>query len=221
AAATDLHEAALAALIERVDTHGETTRWGFPSPMAWLRTRLGMREARAKERLSLARQHQRLPITVERHTSGTLSYGYAATVAGAVTRLSDEDCAAAEEILLDLADQGLSPGRVAAFGERITDLIAEHNGTERPDEDSRRGYQRSWIDSTRSLDGGRFIKGWLNAEDAATWDTALATLAKPAGADDCRDLAERTAAALTTVLAGGHQAAKVTVIVDLDTLTGG
>ncbi|WP_346042154.1 HNH endonuclease signature motif containing protein, partial [Actinomadura chokoriensis] len=41
------------------------------------------------------------------------------------------------------------------------------------------------------------------------------------GTDDHRDQAERTAAALSSVLSGGHKATKVTVICDLDTLTGG
>ncbi len=100
-------------------------------------------------------------------------------------------------------------------------MIAERDGTEQPDADSRRGYERSWIDSTRSLDGDRYIKGWLNAEDAAIWDGTLGPLAKPTGTDDPRDLSERTAAALTSVLSGGHRTTKVTVICDLDTLTGG
>ncbi|MFG2087256.1 MULTISPECIES: DUF222 domain-containing protein [unclassified Spirillospora] len=221
ARATDLHESVLAGLIGRVDASGEMRRWGYPSVRSWLRTRLGMREARAKERIALARERHRLPQVAQRLAAGDLSYGYAATVAAAVTRLDDEDCARAEEILLDLAEQGFSAGKVAAFANRITDLIAERDGTETPDPDSRRGYRRSWIDSTRSLDGGRYVKGWLTAEDAAIWDGTLGPLAKPAGADDHRDLAERTAAALTTVLSGGHRATKVTVICDLDTLTGG
>ncbi|TDE23997.1 HNH endonuclease signature motif containing protein, partial [Actinomadura sp. 6K520] len=221
AAATDRHESVLAGLIGRVDAAGEMRRWGHSSTRAWLRTRLGMREARAKERLALARQRHRLPKVSDLLASGALSYGYAATIAAAVTRLDDEDCAAAENILLDLAGQGFSAGKVAVFGDRITDLIAERDGTETPDKDSRRGYERSWIDSTRSLDGGRYIKGWLNTEDAAIWDGTLASLAKPAGTEDRRDLAERMAAALTHVLSGGHQATKVTVICDLDTLTGG
>ncbi|MFG2086169.1 MULTISPECIES: DUF222 domain-containing protein [unclassified Spirillospora] len=221
AAATDRHESVLAGLIGLVDAAGEMRRWGYPSSRAWLRSRLGMREARAKERLALARQLHRLPKVGDLLACGGLSYGYAATVAGAVTRLDDDDCAAAEEILLDLAGKGFSAGKVAAFGTRITDLIAERDGTEKPDPESRRGYERSWIDSTRSLDGGRYVKGWLNAEDAAIWDGTLAPLAKPAGADDRRDLSERTAAALTHVLSGGHRATKVTVLCDLDTLTGG
>jgi hypothetical protein len=220
AAAGDMQEAALAGLIGIVDTGREVQRWGFPSTRAWLRSRLGMREARAKERLTLARQRYRLAEVSSRWVAGDLPVGYAATIAEAVARLDDSDCAAAESTLLGMVDQGFSAGKVASFGRRIRDVIAERDGAERAPE-AGHGYERSWIDSTRSLDGGRYIKGWLNAEDAAVWDGTLGPLAKPAGTDDRRDLSERTAAALSGVLAGGHKATKVTVICDLDTLTGG
>ncbi|MFE9102924.1 HNH endonuclease signature motif containing protein [Actinomadura geliboluensis] len=221
ATAGDLQEAALAGFIGVVDRSREVQRWGYPSTRSWLRSRLGMRESRAKERLTLARQRHRVPEMTERWTAGDLSAGYAATIAEAVTRLDDDDCGKAEDVLLGMVDQGFSAGKVASFGKRIRDVIAERDGTEQAPEDVARGYEQSWIDSTRSLDGGRYIKGWLNAEDAAIWDGTLAPLAKPAGTDDHRDLSERTAAALTTVLSGGHKATKVTVICDLDTLTGG
>ncbi|SNT01693.1 protein of unknown function [Actinomadura meyerae] len=221
ATANDLQEAALAGLVGVVDSAREVQRWGFPSTRSWLRSRMGMRESRAKERLTLARQRHRLTEVTERWTTGELSTGYAATIAEATARLDDDDCPAAEDILLDMVDKGFSAGKVASFGKRIRDVIAERDGREQAPEDVKRGYERSWIDSTRSLDGGRYIKGWLNAEDAAIWDGTLGPLAKPAGADDRRDLSERTAAALTGVLAGGHRATKVTVICDLDTLTGG
>jgi hypothetical protein len=181
-----------------------------------------MRDNRAKERLTLARQRHRLPQVTARLAAGDLSYGYAATVAESVARLDDTDCGKAEGTLLEMVGQGFSAGKVASFGRRIRDVIAERDGhRQAPDTDTRRGYEHSWIDSTRSLDGGRYIRGWLNAEDAALWDGTLAPLAKPASTDDQRDLAERTAAALSSVLAGGHKATKVTVICDLDTLTGG
>ncbi|WP_171069484.1 DUF222 domain-containing protein, partial [Actinomadura geliboluensis] len=221
ATATDLHEAALSELIGTVDRSREVQRWGYPSTRSWLRSRLGMRESRAKERLTLARHRHRLPEMTERWAAGDLSAGYAATIADATARLDDDDCGKAEDILLGMVDQGFSAGKVASFGKRIRDVIAERDGSEQAPEDAQRGYERSWIDSTRSLDGGRYIKGWLNAEDAAIWDGTLGPLAKPAGTDDHRDLSERTAAALTTVLSGGHKATKVTVICDLDTLTGG
>ncbi|MFA1549231.1 DUF222 domain-containing protein [Actinomadura chokoriensis] len=221
AAATDAQEGALAGLIGQVDAAGEVRRWGLPSTQAWLRSRLGMRESRARERLTLARHRHRLPEVRERLASGELSYGYAATVAEAVARLDDQDCAKAETLLLDMVGQGVSPGKLAVFGRRIRDVIAERDGHDEPPAEARRGYERSWITSTRSLDGGRYINGWLNAEDAAIWAGTLAPLAKPAGPDDDRDLAERTAAALSGVLSGGHKATKVTVICDLETLTGG
>jgi hypothetical protein len=221
AAAGDMQEAALSDFIAVVDRSREVQRWGFPSTQSWLRNRLGMRDARAKERLTLARQRDRLTEATARWTAGELSAGYAATIAGAVARLDDDDCRAAEEILLGMVDQEFSAGKVASFGRRIRDVIAERNGTDREPDEARHGYERSWIDSTRSLDGGRYIKGWLNAEDAALWEGTLGPLAKPAGTDDHRDLSERTAAALTGVLANGHRATKVTVICDLDTLTGG
>ncbi|WUI01198.1 HNH endonuclease [Spirillospora sp. NBC_00431] len=221
AAATDQTESTLAAFIGVVDRNGEAQRWGYPSTQAWLRSRLGMRDARAKERLTLARQRHRLTRLTTRWATGDLSFGYAATIATAVARLDDDDCQAAEDILLDMVDQEFSAGKVASFGARIREVIAERDGTETCDPDSRRGYERSWVDSTRSLDGGLYLKGWLNAEDAAVWDGTLGALAAPAGTDDHRDRPERTAAALTTVLSGGHRATRVTVICDLDTLTGG
>ncbi|QKG26599.1 hnh endonuclease [Actinomadura verrucosospora] len=222
ATAVDMQESAMASLIGRVDAAGEQRRWGYPSTRAWLRSKLGMRESRAKERLVLARQRHRLPEVAQRLAAGDLSYGYAATIADSVARLDDADCAQAESTLLEMADQGFSAGKVASFGSRIRDVIAERDGTEdAPDEDSRHGYAKSWITTTRSLDGGRYVKGWLNAEDAAIWDGTLAPLAKPAGPEDVRDVGERAAAALASVLSGGHRATKVTVICDLETLTGG
>jgi hypothetical protein len=221
AASIDRTESVIAGLVSVVDRAGEVRKWGLPSTQAWLRSHLGMRDNRAKERLTLARNHDRIPQVAGRWAAGELSYGYAATIAGAVARLDEADCRAAEEVLLGMVEDGFSAGKVATFGKRIRDVIADRDGTERPDGDSRRGYERSWIESTRSLDGGRYIKGWLNAEDAAIWDGTLGPLAKPAGTDDRRDLPERTAAALSSVLSGGHKGTKVTVICDLDILTGG
>src|SRR3954471_188389 len=65
AAASDKQESALAGFIGRVDAAREHARWGYPSTQAWLRSRLGMRDGRAKERLTLARQRQRLPRVAE------------------------------------------------------------------------------------------------------------------------------------------------------------
>ncbi|MBO2455944.1 DUF222 domain-containing protein [Actinomadura barringtoniae] len=220
ATVTDQAEHVLAGLIEVVDRTGEMKHWGLPSTQAWLRCRMGMREGRAKERITLARQLHRLGRVGTGLAAGELSFGYAVTIADAVQRLNDDDTAAAEDILLTAAGEGLSAGKVAKLGGKIHDLVREHNGEEKPPEDVQRGYERSWVTVSRSLDGGCYLKGWLNPEDTAILDGTLAPLAKPAGVDDRRDLGERTAAALTSVLAGGHGATRVTVIADLETLTG-
>lgn len=220
AASGDLVEAVLAGLIRRVDRSGELGRWGLPSAQAWLRSRMGMREGRAKERVMLARQLPRLRRTATKLASGRLSYGYAATICDAVARLDDEDAVAGEEILLGLARHA-SAGKVAVAGRRIVELIRQRDGADAPCEDVKRGYERSWIVSTKSLDGGRYLKGYLHAEDAAVWDGVLAPLARPAGGEDRRDVAERTAAALTGVLSQGHRGTKMTVLVELETLMGG
>ncbi|MFG2000845.1 DUF222 domain-containing protein [Spirillospora sp. NPDC048911] len=219
AKALDQAELALAGLIRVVDQTGEMKGRGLPSTQAWLRCHMGMREGRAKERIALARQLPRLGRVSEQMAAGDLSYGYAATIADAVKRLDDDDCAAAEDILLTAADE-LSAGKVAKLGNKIHDLVAERNGVERPPDDIARGYKRSWLSVSRSLDGGCYVRGWLNPEDALILDGTLAPLAKPAGTDDRRDLAERTAAALSAVLSGGHKGTRVTVIAHLDTLTG-
>ncbi|MBO2446074.1 DUF222 domain-containing protein [Actinomadura barringtoniae] len=220
ATVTDQAEHVLAGLIAVVDRTGEMKAWGLPSTQAWLRCRMGMREGRAKERITLARQLHRLGRVDKGLAAGELSFGYAATIADAVQRLNDDDTAAAEDILLTAAGEGLSAGKVAKLGGKIHDLVREHNGEDKPPEDVQRGYERSWVTVSRSLDGGCYLKGWLNPEDTAILDGTLAPLAKPAGTDDRRDLGERTAAALTSVLAGGHGATRVTVIADLETLTG-
>ncbi len=208
AAATDLTESAIAGFVSVVDRAGEVRKWGCPPPRhgcapTWACATTAPKNASPSPATATASPH-----AAGRWHAYDLSYGYAATIAAAIARLDDADCADAEEVLLGMVEEGFSAGKVASFGRRIREVIAERDGTERPDADSRRGYERSWIDSTRSLDGGRYVKGWLNAEDAAIWDGTLGPLAKPAGTDDRRDLSERTAAALSSVLSGGHKATR-------------
>jgi hypothetical protein len=217
----DLGEAALAGLVARVDGSGEAARWGFACTSAWLRHRLGMRTGRAKERLTLARGLRRLPTTGKLLSAGELSYGYAATITDALTRLDDQDAATGEEILLQLARDGASADQVAKAGTRISEVIAERDGRERPPEDAARGFKRSWIQRSRSLDGGSWVKGWLSPEHTAVWDKVVEPLTTPAGAADDRDHAERTADALFAILTQGHRRSTGTVIIELETLDGG
>jgi hypothetical protein len=180
-----------------------------------------MRPGRARERLVLARQLERLPRVGKLLRVGRLSYGFAATIADAVTRLADADAAIAETYLLGLADSGCSAGQVARAGERIADVVAERDGTDAPPGEARRGFAHSWIEKARSLDGASWVRMWLTPEDTAVFEQTLEPLAKPAGAGDDRDHGQRLADALMAVLSQGHRRSAVTVVAPLETLQGG
>jgi hypothetical protein len=211
----DLLEAALAPLVRRADATGAPREAGFATTAAWLRGRLGMRDGRATERVRLARQLSRLVTTAGRLARGELPFGHAAVIAEAVSRLADADATAGESVLLDLVDAGHSAGELARDAARITDLIIQHRGGEREPGDSRRGFSRSWLTVSRSLDGGAWVRGWLTPEHGAQLDEIVGPLAKPSAAGDDRDLGQRTADALFSVLTQGNGSAGVTVIVDL------
>ncbi|MBC6462937.1 HNH endonuclease signature motif containing protein [Actinomadura sp. HBU206391] len=216
----DLSEAALAHLVRAVDRSGEARRQGFTSTTAWLKKHLGMRPGRAKERLVLARQLERLPLVDKLMASSELSYGYAATIADAVCRTNDADTAAAESLLLGLKEQDCSAGQVARAAQRIHEVISERDGTDSPPSEARRPFTRSWIEKAKSLDGSSWVKMFLTPEDTAVFAQVLEPLAKPTGVGDDRDHGQRLANALMSVLSQGHRRSPVTIITTIETLEG-
>jgi hypothetical protein len=212
----DLVEAAMAPRVARVDASGVFRGLGFPSVTAWLRSSLGMRHGRAAERVLLARQLPRLEHTAKLLGSAHLSAGHAAAICDAVQRLDDSDTAKAEDILLGMVADGCTVQQVGKAGDRIIDLIAERDGREAEPEDSKRGFKLSWWSKARSTCGGLFFKGWLMPEDAAAFEEVIGPLAKPKAKNDTRDLSERTAAAVMSVITGGNRGAGVTIVIDLD-----
>ncbi|MCW2919082.1 MAG: endonuclease domain protein [Actinomycetia bacterium] len=211
----DLGEAALAARVAVVDRAGQASAHRYPGTKGWLRIALGMRTGRAGERLTVSRQLERLPKTAELLRTKRLPYGYAATIAEAVVRLNDDDCAKAEKILLELAGKGVSATKVAKVGARITEVIAERDGTEQPPEDARRG-DRSWWKLSKSLNGTSYVKGRFGPELTALVLDILGPLTKPAGPEDDRDPAERLADALAMHLSGGSTRWNATMVITLD-----
>ncbi|MGI8331050.1 DUF222 domain-containing protein [Actinomadura scrupuli] len=215
----DVSEAALAPLVARVDATGAHGEGGFSSTGSWLRNTLGMRHGRAAERVTLARQLPRLPRVGKLLTGSALSFGYASAICHATPRLDDEQTAAAEDILLGMVEQGSPVAHVAKAADTITDLIAEQQGTDPEPEQSRRGFTRSWLVRTKSLDSGSWVKAWLNPEHTAIFDQIVGPLAKPRARGDDRDLAQRTADALMSVISEGNRNAGVTLIIDLAAYT--
>jgi uncharacterized protein DUF222 len=214
-AGLDLGETALAALVAAADRAGQPSALKYAGTRAWLKRALGMRIGRADERLTTARQLERLPRVAKLLAAQQLSWGYASTIAEAVARLSDDDCPKAEQILLELVDQGASANQVARLGARIKEVIAERDGTERPPRDGDR-RQRSWWQVARSLGGGAFTKGWFTPQLVALIQERLGPLTRPQGPDDDRDHAERLADALEMLLSGGATRWNATLIVKLN-----
>ncbi|MQA86136.1 MAG: DUF222 domain-containing protein [Streptosporangiales bacterium] len=88
------------------------------------------------------------------------------------------------------------------------------------DKDDERGFDRRWLSIADLLDGASHIEGILDPELAARFKAALDPLAQPADADDPRTREQRYADALDTLIRGGQQT-HMSVIVDLEALTGG
>lgn len=213
--ALDLAEAGLATLVAEVDASGVFKRAGFPSTVAWLRSGLAMRHGRASERVAFARQLQRLERTAALLVAGRLSADEASAICQAAVRLDDADAADAEDILLGMVEDGCTVQQIGRAGDRITDLIRQRRGQEPEPEDSQCGFKRSWLTTSKSLDGGCWVKGWFHAEHAAAFDEIIGPLAQPTAQGDDRDLAERTADALFSVLTSGNKGAGVTIVIDL------
>ncbi|HEX6469745.1 MAG TPA: DUF222 domain-containing protein [Streptosporangiaceae bacterium] len=202
--AVDLLESAIAARVGVAARAGQVAEWGHTSPTAWLRTSLGMRHARADERAVLAEQLPRLPQVAKRLAAGELSSGYAAAIASGVRRLDESDCGKAEQVLLGLVDDGHSVGQLIRFADRIKDLIAERDGTAVEPEDGRRAERQWW--AVHRSGSGAFVKGRFGAELMALIQARLGPLARPCGAEDARDHAERLADALQAHLSGADSA---------------
>src|SRR4051794_17158160 len=185
-AALDLGHTAFAGLVRAVDKAKVVRDRKFSSVKTWLKQACGMRSGQAEGAVVTGRQLERLPLVAERLKGGKLSYPLGATIAEAVQRLDDEDCAKAEQLMLEWAEEGRSATEIAHLGVRIKERIAERGGTERPPEDSRRKDEQSWWRLSKSPDGSSYVKGRFAPDLTALVLDQLTRLAAPAGPEDTR-----------------------------------
>jgi hypothetical protein len=209
----DLIESAIAARVAIATRHGQVAEWGHTSPTAWLRTSLDMRHSRAEERAVLASQLPRLPQVAKRLAAGDLSSGYATAIASGVRRLDEADCGKAEDMLLGFIDDGYSVTQITRLADKIKDLIAERDDSATEPEDRRRADRQWW--ALHRSGPGTFSKGHFGPELSALIKAKLEPLAKPCGAEDSRDHAERLADALQTFLSNGDSRWDPILIVNL------
>jgi hypothetical protein len=214
-AALDLGSTVFACWVRAVDKAKVVRGQRFSSVKAWLKTACGMRTGRVEETVVTGTQLERLPLTEELLRAGKLPFPIGATIAETVQRLSDADCAKAEQIMHQWVDEGRTATQLARAGTRIKEFIAERDGTDEPPEDSRHSGEQSWWRLSKSPDGSSFVKGHFTPELTALVLDQLTRLAAPAGPHDTRDHHERLADALGTYLAGGGSNWNATLIIRL------
>lgn len=189
-AAEQRHAARRLALIAEIDARGVAVAAGASSTAVWLRHRLRIDAAVARQMVALARGLARsLPATAKALADAEVHEGQARVINHAVGELPDEIGPElrdeAERVLIGFAGQ-FSPSPLARLGARILEHVAPEVAERHERESLERGEARAWRDRFFSLvpDGpGRVrVSGCLDGESAATVSAAIESLCSPAGA---------------------------------------
>jgi Domain of unknown function (DUF222) len=186
----DRSESVFADGVRRFDKSGEYKADGALSVIAWLRWRCKLSGGAAAERVTTARQLDKLPKTEAAFANGDLGYQHVAAIAHAAEHVGAAAVRKEEANLLKAAhtmDPGLFTGVAKNFEHRVdaASALAEAN----------HAYQRRYFHLGEPVDGVVRLDGLLDAEGGATLRTALGGLMKPIK-DDGRSYGQRCADAL-------------------------
>ncbi|MFF3667932.1 DUF222 domain-containing protein, partial [Microtetraspora malaysiensis] len=186
---------AIAARVERVHAAGEARRAGHASTRSWLRGAAGMSVAGAGRVLALATELARLPTVRARFAEGSLAEGVVTAICSATARLTDEQAALAEPILVGLADQATA-AEIARAG-RYLRAVLDPDGEA---DDGEADYRGRFLLVRESASGGVEGEFRLPREAGARLRTLLDAYAKPRVAGDERPLRVRNADVLIALL---------------------
>ncbi|WP_433423783.1 DUF222 domain-containing protein [Microtetraspora malaysiensis] len=186
---------AIAARVERVHAAGEARRAGHASTRSWLRGAAGMSVAGAGRVLALATELARLPTVRARFAQGSLAEGAVTAICSATARLTDEQAALAEPILVGLADQA-TPAEIARAG-RYLRAVLDPDGEA---DDGEADYRGRFLLVRESASGGVEGEFRLPREAGARLRALLDAYAKPRVAGDERPLRVRNADVLIALL---------------------
>ncbi len=192
--ARDRLTSAIAARVEQVHAAGEARGHGHASTKTWLRT-AGMTAAGAGRLVALAMELSRLPTVRARFAAGTLAEGHVATICAATARLTDEQAAIAEPILLGLADRATT-AEIAKAGRYLHDVLNPDAAAQDADAD----YRQRFLLLRETASGGVEGEFRLPREAAARLRTLLDAYAKPRAECDDRPLRVRNADAFIALL---------------------
>src|ERR1700730_1239994 len=186
----DRSESAFSDGVRRFDRSGEYKADGSLSVIAWLRWKCKLSGGAAAERVTIARQLEKLPKTEAAFANGDLGYQHVAVMAHAAEHVGAAAVRKEEGRLLKAAetmDPGLFTGVAKSFEHRVD--------AEGALDETNRAYARRYFHISEPQDGLVRLDGSLDAEGGATLRTALGGFMKPIK-DDERTYGQRCADAL-------------------------
>jgi hypothetical protein len=187
----DRLEGISAETVRRFEKSGAWAQDGALDMVSWLKSNGKLSGGAAMERVSMARQLEKLPETAQAFQRGDLGYQHVAILSRTAEKVGTGTFKKEEASLLQAA-QSMDPGRFAgvakAFEFRIDQAaaLAEAN----------RAYSRRYLRLSEPKDGLVLLEGRLDAEGGAVVKTALDALMPPPRQDDDRTAEQRRADAL-------------------------
>ncbi|MFC0555142.1 DUF222 domain-containing protein [Planotetraspora thailandica] len=197
--ARDRLVSAVAARVDRVHRTGEARGHGHTSTQAWLRSGCGASAGSASHVVMLGTQLARLPVVRARFAEGSLAEGQVSAICIAVKKLTDEQAAIAEPILVELADNA-TPEDVAKAGRYLRYLL-DPDGPSKGDDEDEKDYHKRFLEVRPTDAGGMEGEFRLPKESAARLKALLDAYAKPRSENDDRPRRQRNADALADFLA--------------------
>ncbi|WP_377354977.1 HNH endonuclease signature motif containing protein [Planotetraspora thailandica] len=215
--ARDRLVSAIAARVDRVHRTDEARSHGHSSTQVWLRSGCGASRGSASYLVMLGTQLARLPIVRARFAEGSLAEGQVGAICIAVKKLTDEQAAIAEPILVELADNA-SPEDVAKAG-RYLGYVLDPDGPRKGEDDEESDYRKRYLEVRPTDAGGMEGEFHLPKESAARLKAWLDAYAKPRSENDDRSLRQRNADALNDLLAK-KVTTELVVLVNAESLPG-
>src|SRR5712691_3805398 len=185
-AGIDPLEAIFATGVRRFDKSGEYKADGALSVTEWLRWKCRLSGGAAAERVSIARQLEKLPRTEAAFASGALGYQHVAVMAHAAEHVGAAAVRHEEARLLQAA-QTMDPGKFTGVAKNFEHRVDAAGALA----EANRAYQRRYLHLGEPVDGLVRLDGLLDAEGGATLRTALQALMPPPRKDDDRTPGQR------------------------------
>jgi hypothetical protein len=187
----DRAEGISAEVIRRFEKSGAWAQDGATDMIAWLKCNGKLSAGAALERISMARQLEKLPETAQAFQRGALGYQHVAIM----TRTADRVGTAAlkkEEASLLQAAQTMDPGQFGIVAKKFEIRVDQAAALA----EANRAYSRRYLRLSEPRDGLVHLEGQLDAEGGALVKTALDALMPPPRQGDDRTAEQRRADAL-------------------------